>query len=197
VAAGRPPGKAGAPLRLLYLGRWHPFKGVDVAVKAVRNLPRHIPVELVLHGVAAGAEEIAYRAEVERLAGGDPRIQFRPPLQPAEVASALNEFDVLLVPSVWLETGPLVVLEAQVAGLFVIGSRLGGIAELVSEPGEGVLVPATDVAAWTQAIADAARRPRPLTQPRAVRTMDDVAAQMAELYAGLSRSVPQRHALHA
>jgi glycosyltransferase involved in cell wall biosynthesis len=179
-----------APLRLLYLGRWHPFKGVDVAVRAVRSLPRDVSIRLALQGVAAGDEEHAYRDEVERLAAGDPRIQVLPPLAPHEVSSALKDFDVLVVPSVCLETGPLVVLEAKAAGLFVIGSRLGGIAELVREPNEGMLVPSGDVAAWGRAIAAVAKRPRPLAQPQSVRTMDDVAADMAELYRAFVAAEP-------
>jgi glycosyltransferase involved in cell wall biosynthesis len=192
----RVPSKAGSPLRLLYLGRWHPFKGVDVVVRAVRSLPDDVPVELALHGVAAGAEESAYREKVLRLAEGDPRIRFLPPLRPAQVAHALTDFDVLLVPSVWLETGPLVVLEAKAAGLFVVGSRLGGIAELVSEPDEGLLLPPSDVAAWASAIAAIAQRPRPLAQPRDVRTMDDVAREMADLYEGLI-AAPSEYALRS
>jgi glycosyltransferase involved in cell wall biosynthesis len=170
----------------VYLGRWHPSKGVHIAVEAVRSLPPEIGVELTIHAVAAGAEECAYRERVERLAGGDPRICFKQPLMPTDVAHALAAFDVLLVPSIWLETGPLVVLEAKAAGLFVIGARLGGIAELVREASEGLLLPAGDVRAWARTIAALAERPRPLAVPQSVRTMDDVAGEMAELYAGMS-----------
>jgi len=45
---------------------------------------------------------------------------------------------------VWLETGPLVVLEAFAAGVPVIGSRLGGIAEMVKEEQDGLLFRAGD-----------------------------------------------------
>ena len=96
--------------------------------------------------------------------------------------------DALVVPSLWLETGPLVVLEAQAAGLYVMGSRLGGIAELVGDGAGGELVEAGSVRAWTAAIARLAERrasgalPR---RPREVRTMAAAAAEMAELYRSL------------
>ena len=51
----------------------------------------------------------------------------------------IRKYDALVVPSVWLETGPLVVLEAFAAGVPVIGSRLGGIAEMVRDGVDGLL----------------------------------------------------------
>ena len=98
--------------------------------------------------------------------------------------------DALVVPSVWLETGPLVVLEAQAAGLYIMGSRLGGIAELISEDGSGELVDAGSVPAWTAAIERSpnAMRAVPWPRPRAVRTMAAAAAEMAALYRSLYRT---------
>src|SRR5438552_17148600 len=99
------------------------------------------------------------------LAAGDPRIAIAPPLPRARVAATLAQASALAIPSLWLETGPLVALEAKAAGLPVIGSRLGGIAELVREPEDGVLLPPGDIGAWTAAIvtiaSNTARLPRP------------------------------------
>jgi glycosyltransferase involved in cell wall biosynthesis len=82
----------------------------------------------------------------------------------------------------------LVALEAKAAGLPVIGSRLGGIAELVREPEDGVLLPPGDIGAWTAAIvtiaSNPARRPRP-SGATAVRTMRQAADDMAALYTSL------------
>jgi glycosyltransferase involved in cell wall biosynthesis len=173
------------PQRLLYLGRWHPSKGVHILIEAMRRTERELPIELTVYGIAAGAEEEAYREQVQRLAARDARIRFLPPLPRDHLAAAIAEYDVLLVPSLWLETGPLVVLEAMAAGLFIVGSRLGGIAELVREPEAGLLLPHADVAAWAEAIAKLAGRRRVRREPREVRTMDIVAQEMADLYASL------------
>ena len=56
----------------------------------------------------------------------------------------------MAVPSQCLETGPLVVLEAFAAGIPVIGSNLGGIAELVKHEVNGLLVEPNSVKAWCQ-----------------------------------------------
>jgi glycosyltransferase involved in cell wall biosynthesis len=177
--------RPGGPLRLLYLGRWHPSKGVHVVVEAVRRIQAELPIELVVHGIAAGPEEEAYREQVKLLAAGDPRIHFLPALPREKIAAALAQIDGLRVTSRWLETGPVVVLEAMAAGLFIVGSRLGGIAELVREPEDGLLLPHADVGAWAKAIADLAGRQRVRAEPRNVRTMDMVAQEMADLYASV------------
>jgi glycosyltransferase involved in cell wall biosynthesis len=183
-------GKSHHPqFRLLYLGRWHPVKGVDVLVRAVKAISPEIPVTLSIHGVGDGVEERDYAAQIRRLAAGDPRIAIEPPVPRWRLALALTRASALAVPSLWLETGPLVVLEAKAAGLPIVGSRLGGIAELVSEPEEGVLVPPGDVGAWTKAIRRMASDHAQTTQfqkPRnRVRTMREAAEEMAALYASL------------
>jgi glycosyltransferase involved in cell wall biosynthesis len=175
------------PLRLLTLARWDPVKGIDTVVKAVRALPQETPVELRVHAVPAPGAE-TYERETRRLAEGDPRIRFGEPLPHEQIAEVLTESDVLLAPSTWLETGPLTVLEAHAAGVFVLGSRRGGIAELVDEGCGGRLVEAGDVAAWTAAIAELAVRHEQAPRPwpaRPVRTMADAAADMAQLYRSL------------
>jgi glycosyltransferase involved in cell wall biosynthesis len=173
------------PLRLLFLGRWDPVKGIDVAVRAVRSLPLNANVRLSVRAVPAAADKGAYETAVRTLAGNDPRIMFGPPVPRSEIAAVMAEHDVLAVPSVWQETGPLVVLEAQASGLYVLGSRLGGIAELVDETNGGELVDAGNAAAWAKsierlAVVHAKGGLRSSLKP--VRTMDAAAADMAETY---------------
>jgi glycosyltransferase involved in cell wall biosynthesis len=184
-SAGQP------PLKLIYLGRWHPIKGIDVIVRAIRALPFETDVRLTIHGISGG--EVAYEHSVRRLANGEPRISFAAPLAWSEVAAALAEYDAIVVPSLCLETGPLVVLEARAAGLYVMGSRLGGIVELVGGDGAGgELIDAGNVAAWAAAIARLARRHASgdlRRRPRDVRTMAAAAADMAQLYKLLSLRV--------
>ncbi len=98
----------------------------------------------------------------------------------------LRDYDLLVVPSQWLETGPLVVLEAFAAGIPVLGSRLGGIAELVKDGENGILVEADSVAAWAAALNRLSRESELLRRLRSgvrpPRTMADVAEEMLALY---------------
>jgi glycosyltransferase involved in cell wall biosynthesis len=177
-----------ASLNLLYLGRWTPLKGIDVVVRAIRRLPSNLGVHLAIHAIPGGNPELTYEEKVRAIAAGDPRISIKAPVSRDDLGSLLSQYDALVVPSVWLETGPLVVLEAQAAGLFVLGSRLGGIAELVDEPHGGELVEAGNVAAWSTAIEGLIRKyaDGALLRPgRSVRTMSEVAVEMADLYRSL------------
>jgi hypothetical protein len=71
-----------------------------------------------------------------------------------------------------------------------MGSRLGGIAELVADGASGELVEAGSVLAWTAAVARLAERRASGTlacRPGEVRSMAAVAAEMAALYQSLWR----------
>ena len=99
----------------------------------------------------------------------------------------MADYDLIAVPSRWLETGPLVALEAFAAGVPVLGANLGGIAELVRDGVDGVLVAVDDPAAWAAAIERLVEDRRAIDAMRArvepPRTMNAVADDMATLYA--------------
>jgi glycosyltransferase involved in cell wall biosynthesis len=175
--------KSADPLKLLYIGRCHPVKGIETILKAVKSLPSDTPVSLSIRTPPGGEEEKRYFRYLHSLAGDDPRISFDGPVDPSDVPATMAAHDVLLVPSEWLETGPIVVLEAQAAGTFVIGSRLGGIPELVNTE-SGALVEPGSVPSWRNAImhhlqTGAARHPLDLGD---VRTMASVADDMLNIY---------------
>ena len=111
----------------------------------------------------------------------------RPALVPnGDVIAAYAQADVCVIPSICLETGPLAVFESFAAGTPVVGSRLGGIAELVRDGVDGLLFPAGDAAALSNIIRTLAEdrgRVRSLELGiRPPRTMADVARDTAALY---------------
>jgi glycosyltransferase involved in cell wall biosynthesis len=171
-------------LRLGYFGRLDPTKGVDIVVDALREVP-NAPVRFEIYGIRQPGCE-AYAAKLEWAAAKDRRIALLPALPADAVGRAMRRCDLVVVPSRWLETGPLVVLEAFAAGTPVLGARLGGIAELVSDQVNGLLVPSQDPGVWAPAIAALATAPERVVRLRAgirpPRTMDDVAHEMAGLY---------------
>lgn len=190
LPAARSSRRPGGPLRLGFLGRWDPDKGLDVLVRAMRALPQGLPVELRVHAVPPQQPHmLAHRRMVETLAEGDARIILGDALTPAEVPGFLADLDLLAVPSRWQETGPLVVLEAFAAGIPVLGSDLGGIAELVHHGRDGWLLPHDDVAAWRDALLRLSAEPALLASLRAgvgpVRTMREVARDTLALYQSL------------
>ena len=179
------------PLRIAFLGRLDRTKGPDILVRAMRTLRGRL-VRIDLYGIAQSDAENTYVAELKRLAGGDTRIRFLPAVSHECVATLLRAYDLVGVPSRWLETGPLVVLEAFAAGVPVVGSKLGGIAELVRDGVDGILVESDSAEVWARTIQqldthrDVLERLRRAIQPP--RTMDDVADDMLTIYRGLPQN---------
>ena len=78
-----------------------------------------------------------------------PRVRFMGELSREQVWGCLAKVDVLVVPSLWYEAFSLIAHEAFLAGIPVIASRLGALAEVVQDGVDGLLVPPSDVSAWT------------------------------------------------
>ena len=68
------------------------------------------------------------------------------------------QMDVLVVASRWLENSPLVIHEAFMAGVPVVGTAIGGIVDLLDHGRHGILVPPDDPDALAAALARADRR---------------------------------------
>lgn len=173
-------------LKVAFLGRWDVSKGIDILVQAVKNLSPEINIELVIYGIS---QDERYRKQIMQLIGNDTRIVIEKQLTREELPSVLSRYDLLAVPSQWLETGPLVVLESHSVGVPVIGSNLGGIAELVQHGVNGWLVAANDTKAWTEALTKLACDRNLLNQLRqginCVRTINAQASDVVHIYQNL------------
>lgn len=176
-----------SPPTIAYLGRLDPIKGVHDLVRAAASLPREMAMRVEVRGPATGEAARRYAADLQRLAAGDPRIAIEPPIAPADVPAHLARCAVLCCPSLCLEGGPTVAIEAHAVGTPVIGTRIGGLAELVDDGVSGRLVAPGDWRALAACLASIARDPRGTVDRwrRALppaRTMDDVAADSLEMY---------------
>jgi glycosyltransferase involved in cell wall biosynthesis len=179
------PKATGLPLRIAFLGRLDAVKGLDILLDALQLAP-DLPIALDIFAVSQS--DIARRLKTALLArtGHDPRVTFHEPIAPHLVVERLLAYDALAVPSRWMETGPMVVYEAFAAGTPVVGSRLGGIAELVEHEKNGLLVAEPTAPAWAAALQRLVREPALLPALKRgigpVRTMQDVAGEMRPVY---------------
>lgn len=119
-------------LRVAYLGRLSPRKGVDVAVRAVRRLhDEGMPIRLRLLGGTFDGYEW-YERELRDLAGplvddgSVAFVGFRP-----SIWDDLEQSDVVVVPSVLPEPFGNTAVEARLAARPVLVSRIGGLPEAV------------------------------------------------------------------
>jgi glycosyltransferase involved in cell wall biosynthesis len=126
---------ARAPLRIGYVGTlvWH--KGVHVLLEAASRLPAGA-YELTIFGALDVFPD--YVAMLRRQAAGLP-VRFAGAFDRDEAAEIYSRIDVLVVPSLWLENSPLVIHEAFMAGVPVVGARIGGIIDLIDDQRTGLL----------------------------------------------------------
>jgi glycosyltransferase involved in cell wall biosynthesis len=181
VSAGVAPDE----VRLAFIGRLDSTKGLHVLINAFRMVST-LKVSLHVYGIVQSSANAAYQKEMFGLAGGDSRISFRDPIGSRDVVSVLRHYDFLAVPSLWMETGPMVVLEAFAAGIPVIGANLGGIAEIVRDGVDGLLVEYDSAARWAEILrrvsGDAEQRAQLKAGVRPPRTSVQVAREMLGLY---------------
>ena len=151
LPARMPRARNGGPTRFVLLARLTVEKGIEVALQAMAALPPEAEVELVIGG--RGALE----GRVREAAAADPRIRFLGYVSGEEKHALLSQADHLLLPSLWYENAPVVILEAAAYGLGVIGSDIGGIPEFVRPGQTGWLVPPGDARALADAMLAATR----------------------------------------
>jgi glycosyltransferase involved in cell wall biosynthesis len=172
-------------LSVVYVGRVEPVKGIHLLTRALRAVP-DANIELHIYGVVQGGAQARYRRDLQDDVAKDARVHLHAPVEPDQVVATIAAHDVLAAPSQQFETGPLVVLEAFAARLPVIGTRLGGIAELVSDGVNGVLVEPGSVLGWTDALRrlseDRALLERLRANLKPPRTMEAVADDMNAVY---------------
>jgi glycosyltransferase involved in cell wall biosynthesis len=137
----RPPAPLPEAPVVLFVGVLERYKGVDVLAEAWPRVAAEVPgaaLRLIGDGPLAGA--------VERLdARWDRRVSSE------EVARALDEASLLVLPS-RSEGLPRIVIEAFCRGRAVIGSRVGGIPDLVQDGVNGLLVEPGDRAGLEHAL---------------------------------------------
>ncbi len=160
------PGRSAEIPVVAYAGHVLPSKGVSDLVKAC--VLAEVAVELRM----AGPVEAGYRRELEAMAQGGVRLEFRGTLSYEDTMRMIAGADVFALPS-HSEGFPNVVAEAMACGRAVLGTDVGAIRDMLEVDGSdpcGICVPARDVDALARAIArlttDACLRERMGTEGR-------------------------------
>ena len=183
-AASLPPRRFKPPLRIGFIGAISPHKGLHVLVEAFQLLAAGQRARLDIYGRLDFAP--AYGEHVRERTAKTSGICFRGTFPPQEIGRVLSELDVLVIPSLWYENTPLVLLSALAARLPVIVSDMGGLVEMV-RPGEaGLVVPAGDPAALAAALDRCLSQPSllPELSSRAlpVKSIRDYADELQRIY---------------
>ena len=143
-------------VRLAYVGGIIPQKGLDLLLRALA-LVKASNIELKIIGGFHGAA--AYHSQVLALGKADTRVEFLGHLEPGKVFEAIEQADLLCLPSRVPETFSLALHEAAALGLPALVSNLGAPGEQVSRNGAGLALACDDVKAWAKAIRSVAADP--------------------------------------
>jgi starch synthase len=181
---------------VIFVGRITRQKGVPVLLRAASRL---IPdAQLVL--LAGAADTPEQLAEVTELVDGlqatrSGVIWIPEMLSKPEVIQLLTHATVFAIPSIYEPLG-IVNLEAMACGTAVVGSRTGGIPEVVADGETGLLVPVGEPEPLAEALNTLLRDPdraAAMGQAGRKRAVSEfgwtaIAAQTADLYAELTHS---------
>ena len=124
-------------LRLLYVGRLSPEKGVDTLLRALPPVLESVS-GASLDVVGGGSDERALRALSADL-GLAEHVRFIGAVAPAELEDYYRTASAVVMPSRWMENAPLVAYEAMSYGVPVIASARGGLLELIESGRNGLL----------------------------------------------------------
>ena len=173
-----------AVLRIGYIGQIAPHKGVHILIDAFRALRTSRPIALHIYGGLDAQPR--YVETIRRHAGGDERIQLHDRFANNQVATILAGLDVTVVPSTWYENSPLAIMEAQAAGVPVVTSALGGMAELVRDGVDGLHFRPGDAADLAQKLQRLLDEPELLSRLQdgvvTPRSIDDEMRQVLAIY---------------
>jgi len=130
--------------RFAFFGHINRFKGSLVALAAsARVSAAFVPHTLALHGGTAHQPK-AFLEEFDLALGEARDADYRGPYGSADLPMRMASADWIVVPSVWWENAPLVIMEAFAHRRPVICSGIGGMAELVRDGVNGLHAPVND-----------------------------------------------------
>jgi len=187
---------AGEPFTFGYIGTHIPAKGIHHLLEAFGGLtgaPR-----LRIWGRERGQNTAALKALARRLGDATERVAWLPEYKNQRIVpEVFNRVDAIVVPSVWVENSPLVIHEAQAAGVPVITADAGGMAELVRHEENGLLFTHRSpgaLARQMQRLVDApdlarrlGRRGYLASEDGRVPDIEDHAAEIEAIYRGVLR----------
>jgi glycosyltransferase involved in cell wall biosynthesis len=136
---------------VLYVGRLHPLKGIDVLIRALYHVVKNsIDLRLVVIGPG---DTRPYKELAQRL-GVDKNILFLGFVDEETKIGVIDGSLAVIVPSVcdYVEVYPMIISEAWARSKPVIATRVGGIPYRVKHGINGLLVPPRDPKALADAI---------------------------------------------
>jgi glycosyltransferase involved in cell wall biosynthesis len=174
----RPSRDPDAPLVVGFIANVTPHKGLHILLDALARC-QDAPLELRIYGTLQPSSD--YGSQISAQLAQEPRASWKGTFEPDSMGEILRQMHVLAMPALWFENEPLVVKAALFAGIPVLASDLGSLRSMIEHGQAGWLIPAGDVGAWSDALANIESL-QPPTCGKPIKTMDENAAEMAHMY---------------
>jgi glycosyltransferase involved in cell wall biosynthesis len=114
----------------LFVGRLTHEKGLDIVLEAWKKIGTRLPLKIAGDGPMRGAAEKAAREM--------PGVQFLGQVPREQIYELMGSATLVLIPSLWYEGAPAVIMEAFAKGTPAVVSRLGGMASMVDHGRTGL-----------------------------------------------------------
>jgi glycosyltransferase involved in cell wall biosynthesis len=146
--------------RVGYLGTVLPSKGVHILIEAFKRIGLSDRC-LEIHGpILPFHQDTTYGERLrQQTVGWESQITFHGAYAPDRAPRILAKLDCLVVPSIWYETYCMVVREGFLAGVPVVASNFGAMAESVEDERTGLLFDVGDSVDLARKIDRLAREP--------------------------------------
>jgi glycosyltransferase involved in cell wall biosynthesis len=146
---------AGGPLRLVFVGRIYPAKGLHILLEALAACnPEDFSLDIY-----GPCNDAAYMRRCEGLVKPGYSVSFRGVIKPGETVRQLRDYHLLCLPSSVTEMAPLVIQEAFAAGIPVIASDVYGNEAFIKHRENGLLFECNKVVSLQQQLQACVEEP--------------------------------------
>ncbi|MCC6320219.1 MAG: glycosyltransferase [Phycisphaerales bacterium] len=161
------PRAATTPLRFGYFGTTRPNKGLEVLARAIPLLATEVR-QRCQFTIRAMGHEAGFKKRLSKY----PEVCIWPGVgyDLLQLIGSGGDYDVGILPHIWMENSPLVMLENFHAGKFILCSRLGGPVDWLNEGprGNGMFFPGGDEFALAACITKLVTGEVPIPTPRQI-----------------------------
>ncbi len=152
---------------LLFVGRVEHRKGFHVLLKALESVPADAGLTLRIAGAPASGDnepdrlclELFRKAMADGIAGV--RLEYLGAVDHDELRAHYDWAGIVVMPTL-MDNYPYVALEALSRGCYLLGSHVGGLPEIISEPEAGSLFEPENSAQLAQKIGECQEREEPI-----------------------------------